>query len=216
MSIKEKEKQEKLRRNKLTKTDFISEEEYLERELLAETKSEYHNGKIVAMAGAQPEHNQIASNLAGQFYICLRGLGCKIYIADALVHLPACNKHVYPDITITCHTPEFAQKKKNGLKVLLNPQIVIEVLSESTAEYDLNGKMKCYIKLKSLQEYVVVSSKEKSIIIHKKDENGEIRTKIYEDDETVQIGSCKILMKDIYEQVDFEQEQENETEGNTE
>lgn len=212
MSTKEKEKQEKLRKNKITKTNFISEEEYLERELLAETKSEYHNGKIVAMAGAQSKHNLIVSNIHGELYICMRDTDCTLYMADMLIHLPECTKYVFPDISFTCEKLELAQKTKNGLEVFINPQVVIEVSSKSTEGYDLGEKMKCYLKLKSLKEYIIVSTKQKLIIIYTKNKKGEIRTKIYdENDKEVKIGSCKITMDRIYRKVGFDLE-ENETE----
>ncbi len=216
MSIINKEKEEKFRKNKTSTTPFISEEEYLERELLAETKSEYDNGKIVAMAGAQPAHNQIVSNLQGELYICLRDSDCTLYPSDMLVHLPECTKYVFPDLTITCEELVFAQKNRNGLKVLTNPQIVIEVSSKSTEGYDLGEKMKCYLKLKSLKEYIIVSTKQKLIIIYTKNKKGEIRTKIYdENDKELKIGECKIDIDRIYRKVGFEQN-ENQEENKTE
>ena len=214
MAITKKEKNKfRITKSNSKETNFISEEEYLERELLAEIKSEYHNGKIVAMAGAQPEHNQIVSNLQGELYICLRDSNCTLYPSDMLVHLPECTKYFFPDLTITCEELVFAQKNRNGLKVLTNPQIVIEVSSKSTEGYDLGEKMKCYLKLKSLKEYIIVSTKQKLIIIYTKNKKGEIRTKIYdENDKEVKIGDCKVPIDRIYAKVSFELENEREME----
>lgn len=200
MSVRE--KQQELKRNK---KNFISEEEYLEKELLAETKSEYHNGRIVAMAGAKLNHNLIVRNLLVDLDACLEALGCEILPSDMLVHLPECKKYVFPDLTITCEEMALSQKTQRGLQALTNPQVVIEVSSESTKGYDLGEKMKCYLQLKSLKEYVIVSSEEKLVIIYTKNKKGEIRTKIYdENDKEIKIGSCKLIMDRVYRKVGFE------------
>lgn len=218
MAIKDKKEEEKLRRNKSTKKvekntktkkeKFISKEEYLDREAVAETKSEYHNGKIVAMAGAQEIHNRIVGNLMGELYACLKSKNCQVYPSDFLLYVPECNDYFYPDITVVCDNVEIAEEKRNGLDVLLNPKIVIEVSSKSTAEYDLSEKMQCYLKLASLQNYVIVSSESKLIIVYSRDKDGDFKVKTYSDEEVL-IGECKIKLEDIYRKIGFEADKES-------
>ena len=211
MAVKNKEetKLPKVRTSKkavsITGADFVTEEEYLKHERLATTKSEYHAGKIVAMAGAQLIHNRIVSNLIRVLGNCAIEHDCEVFPSDLLVHLPECKKYFYPDISVVCGEVEIAEADKSGLDVLLNPQIVIEVSSKSTAGYDLGEKMECYLKLKSLEQYIVISSEQKLVIIYTKDKKNVVTLKTHKEDEKVTIGKCKIEMKEIYNKVGFEQ-----------
>ncbi|MFN3317052.1 MAG: Uma2 family endonuclease [Raineya sp.] len=175
----------------------ISVEEYLEQEAKAEYKSEYHAGETKAMAGAQENHNLIAANVLGELYVCLKPKGCKLYPSDMLVKLPICEKYVYPDVVVVCG--ERLLEKHHGLDVLLNPTIVIEVLSESTANYDSNEKMECYFTLESLQEYWLVDSERIAVKGYKRLPNNDWALHITKNlEEKVQIGECELLLKDIY------------------
>ena len=175
----------------------ISVEEYLEQEAKNEHKSEYHAGEVVAMAGAQENHNLIVANLLGELYLCLKHKDCKLYPSDMLVKLAICEKYAYPDIAIVCG--ERALDKHRGLDVLLNPTIIIEVLSESTAHYDSNEKMECYFTLESLQEYWLVDSEKVAIRSYKRQSNNDWILHLSKNpDEKIQIGECEILLKDIY------------------
>ncbi|MFN3317053.1 MAG: Uma2 family endonuclease, partial [Raineya sp.] len=120
----------------------ISVEEYLEQEAKAEHKSEYHAGETKAMAGASRNHNVLVANIITILNNCLKEKSCLVLPSDMLVKLPDCEKYVYPDLIIVCGEEKY--EKHRGLDVLLNPTIVIEVLSESTANYDSNEKMECY------------------------------------------------------------------------
>jgi len=211
MTIKDKTEQEKYRKNKVTtkeqKEKNISKEEYLDREETAETKSEYHNGKIVAMTGAQEVHNRIVGNLIGELYVCLKTKECQVYPSDFLVYIPECDDYFYPDITVVCDNVEIAEEKRRGLDVLLNPKIVVEVSSKSTAEYDLSEKMKCYLKLNNLQNYVVVSSENKLVIVYTRDKDGDFKVKTYSEEDAL-IGECKIKLEDIYRKIGFKAKKE--------
>ncbi len=210
MSIikKEKESRPKIRKGKKenSKTDFISEDEYLRREFLAETKSEYHAGKIVAMAGATYIHNLLVSRLIVNLGNCLEDKDCEVINSDMLVYLSECEKYVYPDATVICGNPEFAEKKKGRSEAITNPPIIIEVLSKGTAEYDMGEKMTCYLKLKSLQQYIIVSSERKLIITYTKDKDGDFKVKTYSENDDVLIGECKIPIDKIYNKVGFDVE----------
>lgn len=213
---KEKENSSKTKSNKekkSTKADFISEDEYLKREFLAETKSEYHAGKPIAMAGATFNHGLLVSRLSRHLGNCLEETNCEVITNDLLVYVSECKKYCYPDIVVVCEKPEFAEKKKGRSETLTNPQIIIEVLSKGTAEYDMGEKMKCYLKLKSLQQYIIVSSERKLIITYTKDKEGDFKVKTYSENEDVLIGECTIPIDKIYNKVGFEVENE---EGNQE
>jgi len=144
---------------KLMKTNtLVSPEDYLTQEAQAAHKSEYHAGEIVAMAGAQTAHNRIVANLIVEIGICLKHGNCVLFPSDMLLSLPECEKYVYPDVMIVCEEPIITRKGRQGLDVLHNPSVAIEVLSKSTASYDRTEKMDCYLKLQSLKQYVLVDS----------------------------------------------------------
>src|SRR5579859_4604384 len=117
-----------------TKPCYITPEEYLRRERNAETKSEYYDGVIVAMAGASPEHNIIAANVIIQLNAQLRDRGCIPFTGDLRVRVDACNRYFYPDTTLVCGQPTYQMLE--GLRSLLNPALIVEVLSDSTAAQD--------------------------------------------------------------------------------
>lgn len=194
----------KIRKNKKSKVEFISEEEYLKNELVAETKSEYHAGKVVAMAGATYNHNLIVAKIARHLGNCMEDKGCEVVHNDMLVYLEECKKYVYPDVVVICEEPIFAKKQKGRSEAITNPQIIIEVLSDSTAEYDMGEKMKCYLKLKSLNQYVIVSSERKLVITYTKDENNDFKVKTYSENDNVLIGECEIPMEKIYHKIGFD------------
>jgi Uma2 family endonuclease len=131
----------------------VTPEEYLRLERAAETKSEYDDGVIYAMPGASFPHNLIVSGL-------IQALGrrlppsCSVLPSDIKVRILRPTRFFYPDVTIVCDTPRFADDETD---VLLNPLIVFEVLSESTAAYDRGRKFHSYQAIDSLQEYVLVS-----------------------------------------------------------
>jgi Uma2 family endonuclease len=176
----------------------ISVEEYLEQEAKNPYKSEYHAGEVIAMAGATENHNLIQMNLYGELYMCLKYKeACKLYPSDMLVKIPTCEKYVYPDFVIVCGE-RFLEKRK-GLDVLLNPTIIIEVLSVSTAHYDAHEKMECYFTLESLKEYWLIDSEKIAIKGYKKQNENDWHLHLSKNpDEKIQIGECEILIKDIY------------------
>ena len=175
----------------------ISVEEYLEQEAKNEHKSEYHAGEVVAMAGASFLHNAIVANLITILNNCLKDENCFALPSDILVKLPICEKFVYPDIVVVCG--ERLLEKHKGLDALLNPTIIIEVFSESTAHYDSNEKMECYFTLDSLQEYWLVDSEKVAIRSYKRQSNEDWILHLSKNpDEKIQIGECEMLLKDIY------------------
>jgi Uma2 family endonuclease len=130
-------------------------EEYLALERHAEFKSEYIDGRIVAMAGARRPHVVIGINLAREFSTRMLDGPCDVFSSDMKVKIEASGRYVYPDLSVACD-PRF----EDGVTdVLLNPLLIVEVLSDSTESYDRGEKFFHYRRLESLREYVLVSQK---------------------------------------------------------
>jgi Uma2 family endonuclease len=157
----------------LPKAPFVTPEEYLGRERNAETKSEYHNGVVVAMAGASPEHNAITFNLATEFGAQLRHTPCRGFSGDLRIRVPDCNTYYYPDLSLVCAEPTY--EVIEGLRALLNPTVIIEVLSESTESFDRGKKWRCYRTLESLTTYILVTQDRPLIEVYSRMDNGDWR-----------------------------------------
>lgn len=130
-------------------------EEYFERERYSDEKWEYNNGIITKMAGATLFHNLIASNLITMLNNALEQKE-KAYLvlnSDMKINIPKENKYVYPDAVVICEKPELYN---NRLDIIVNPLVVVEVLSFGTEEYDRNGKFSSYKTIPSFQEYLMV------------------------------------------------------------
>jgi Uma2 family endonuclease len=138
----------------------LSEDEYLARERASQVKHEYVNGELIAMAGASPQHNVVAANIAGALRESLRNRPCLVLPSDQRVHVPATGLYAYPDVTVVCGRPEFHAKDN---WVLLNPVVIFEVLSESTEAFDRGAKFAHYRHLASLTEYVLVAIGERRV-----------------------------------------------------
>lgn len=188
----------------MTTTTLISPEEYLMQEAQSDTKHEYHAGEIVNMAGAKLAHNRIVSNLIYYLSLCLDGKSCEVLANDMLLALPECEKYVYPDVMIVCEEPQLADARRQGLDVLLNPSVIIEVTSESTALFDRTEKMECYMLLASLQQYVLIDSEKIDVITYTRTPQNEwlMRYFTQKADKTI-IGKCELLLEQIYKNTHF-------------
>ncbi len=135
---------------------FFTLEEYLDLEEQSVVKHEFDNGKTIEMSGAKFEHNRIAAQVIGILLNLLNNQKktCAVLTSDMKVYLPLYNKAVYPDVSIVCEKPEFWNERRD---LILNPLLIIEVLSESTESYDRGEKFNQYCSLPSLREYVLVS-----------------------------------------------------------
>ena len=179
----------------------VSLEDYLAAERLAETKSEYLNGEVFAMSGASREHNLIVWNLAGALHPQLRGRICEAYVGDMRVHIPATGLYTYPDLAVVCGEPRF---EDGELDTLLNPTVLIEVLSPTTEGYDRGRKAAHYRTLDSLREYLLVSQEEVRVELFTRQEDGHwLLSEASRLEETVSLGSigCALLLADVYERV---------------
>ena len=133
---------------------YLTPEEYIAAERKATLKSEYISGEIIAMSGASLAHNLITVNIVTQLYNQLTEGGCRVFTGDMRVGIGAGASYFYPDVSIVCDEPHF---EDDVLDILTNPQVIIEVLSDSTENYDRGEKFARYRQLESLQEYLLIS-----------------------------------------------------------
>lgn len=132
----------------------VSRTEYLRRERAAEFRSEYHGGLVVAMSGAARKHNRIVTNLTMALGNQLKGRACNNYSNDMRVSVRGGESYFYPDVVVTCGPEEF---EDGEVDTLVNPVVVIEVLSTSTEGYDRGRKFLSYQTVRSLREYVLIT-----------------------------------------------------------
>jgi Uma2 family endonuclease len=178
-------------------------EEYFELLAKSEMKLEYNGGVIVEMPGTGPDHNIIAVNVAAGMSSWLKITNFIMYGSQQLIRVNNCDKYTFPDLVIVCEKPVY-EKSPGGLDALLNPGIIIEVLSDSTERYDRTEKFDCYKTIPSLREYVMVSSKKQKVEVVKKLSEVEWLSHTYtEADENVLIRDCMVLMSDIYDKVEL-------------
>lgn len=178
-------------------------EEYISTEEFAERKHEFHNGKRTAMAGATRQHNLLTLNMGTAINNVLSDRDdekTEVYSSDMNVFIPATNKSVYPDVTVAAEKPIMKHKH-----VMMNPTLLVEVLSTSTAAYDKGDKFDYYKTLPSFREYVLVSQKKPIVeVFYRKTADSEWQsTRIEGLEGTVQLRSigCTLKMKDIYRRV---------------
>jgi Uma2 family endonuclease len=134
---------------------FITPEQYLEIERAAEFKSEYYQGEMFAMAGAVYGHNVLVVNVTSEIAQQLRKRPCNVFSNDMRVFIPATGLYTYPDVVALCGERQFLDSRQD---TLLNPNLIIEVLSPTTEAYDRGRKFDHYRSIESLREYLLVSS----------------------------------------------------------
>lgn len=133
---------------------YLSPQQYLEIERAALDKSEYFSGQMFAMASASREHNLITGNIFGEIRDHLKGTPCETYPSDMRVLVSATGLYSYPDVSVACEEPEFLD---GHVDILLNPRVIVEVLSDSTENDDRGAKFSQYQQIASLQEYVLTA-----------------------------------------------------------
>ncbi|MCU0545782.1 MAG: Uma2 family endonuclease [Oscillatoriaceae cyanobacterium Prado104] len=136
----------------------MSVEEYLEWEPQQEIRYEYVNGEVFAMAGSSIPHNDLALNFYRNLYPHLRSRGCRANVSDVKLQLNFQSSYYYPDVIISCDPEDV-----NSRKFIQNPKIIVEVLSRSTSAKDRDEKFTAYLKIPSLQEYILIDSEKISV-----------------------------------------------------
>lgn len=183
-------------------------DEYLALERTANHKSEFYKGRIFAMAGANERHNLIAGNLHAFLRSQLRSHGCKPYIADMKVLVPDTGLYTYPDVSVACGEIRFRDERND---ILLNPCVLIEVLSKSTETRDRGWKFQNYWNIPSLVDYVLVSQDTPLVeqFIRKTDDIWTFRR--YSGlDAFLELNAvaCRVPLREIYLDVSFGAEDE--------
>ena len=180
---------------------YLTPEEYLAIERKAEYKSEYFNGEMFAMTGASRKHNLIALNIGGELRQQLKGKPCEAYVNDMRVRIPRTRLYTYPDVVVVCGEPEF---EDDFIDTLLNPTLIVEVLSESTESYDRGKKSSYYRTVQSLAEYLLVSQDEYKVEQYVKQADGRwLLTDIRSPEGVVELTSipCVLALKEVYDRV---------------
>lgn len=186
------------------KKEKMAPQEYLEFERDSEIKHEYFDGEIFAMVGASLNHNKITINLVRELGTRLKDSSCDLFSNDLRVKIQEIDKYTYPDIVIVCGDIEL--EKNSGMETLLNPLVIIEVLSDSTEAYDRGTKFQHYRIIKSLREYILISQNHCQVEKYVRNDDGTwLYSSIDEMDKSIIIESikCELIVEDIYLRVEF-------------
>lgn len=181
---------------------LFTDDEYLEREARSSNKHEFRRGEIYAMAGGTPMHCLVCGNVIGALKSLARPRGCRVFTSDLRIHVPATGTYTYPDASVVCGPPETAEKDRNSL---VNPLVLVEVLSASTEDYDRGDKFDDYRSIPSLREVLFLSLRERLVQHHRRVEGDRWLLSEHRDGaiELPALGGV-ILLEDLYENVDFE------------
>ena len=182
---------------------FITVADYLALERQAETKSEYLNGYIYAISGASRNYNRITLSLGAMLHSRLRGKPCEPFVNDMRVKVSPTGLYTYPDAIVVCGEPQFEDTQ---LDTLLNPKVIIEVLSDSTEKYDRGDKFAHYRALKSLTDYLLIAQHQPRIehFARQHDETWRYTVADGLDAETeIATIGCTLRLAEIYERVTF-------------
>jgi Uma2 family endonuclease len=171
--------------------------EYAAAESKSATKHEWLNGQVFAMAGGTPEHAGLAASVIGELRMALRGRPCRVFSSDLRVKVQATGLGTYPDASVVCSKIETDAEDPQSI---VNPIVIVEVLSDSSEAYDRGEKFAHYRRIPSLREYVLVSQHEPRIEVHRRNEFG--RWELYEarSGELIEIASvsCELSVDDVY------------------
>lgn len=186
---------------KAHKQPKISVEEYIQLERESDTRYEYHDGDIYALAGGTLNHGKLCGNIYAELRSKLKeaGADCKAFTGEIKLCIEKKNAYVYPDSMVVCGAIETSNDDENSVT---NPVLIVEVLSKSTADYDRGDKFYLYRQLPALQEYVLIEQDKPVVEIYYKKEHSDLwRITRYEGlDKTISLRSLQveISMSDLY------------------
>lgn len=185
------------------KYNYVSQETYLETERASLEKHEYYQGEVFAMSGASFNHNRISVNTLTELSNKLKGKPCQPLGSDMRVHIPQNTLYTYPDITVVCGKPELLDDSFDNL---LNPSVIIEILSKTTRKYDAGPKFKLYRDIPTLKEYILIDSLSVFVEQHFKNQNNIWELHDYKsmaDNFISPVLNITFSLNDIYEGVTF-------------
>lgn len=169
----------------------MSEQEYLAFERAAEGKHEYADGEIFAMSGGSLEHSEVAANIIGELRNALSGRGCRVLTSDMRIRISATRRYVYPDGSVVCGRAELADDERD---ILLNPRVIVEVLSESSEAYDRGDKFAQYRTIPSFQEYVIASQWEPRLEVFTRQPDDSWNLRVYGPGEQATLRSLECVL----------------------
>ncbi|HEY6729258.1 MAG TPA: Uma2 family endonuclease [Polyangiaceae bacterium] len=182
---------------------YTTYEAYLEAESTSPSKHEWLDGIVYAMAGGSLEHSRLAGNLHAALKASLTK--CEVFQSDAMLFVRASQLATYADITVVCGPIESQKVERNGRvlgEALVNPTLIVEVLSDSTEEYDRGEKFAHYMKVPSLKEYVLVSQDVARIEVFRKPDRGHWVHEEARAGGTLQILGAPVVVDDVYRRAD--------------
>jgi Uma2 family endonuclease len=182
---------------------YFTEKEYLDSERLALDKHEFYKGEIFAMSGASIPHNIIAMNCYIDLGTKLKGKNCMPFGSDLRIHITKNTLYTYPDISIICGEIE---KTDDKFDTVTNPSVIIEILSESTKNYDKGGKFTLYRDIESLKEYILIDSEAVMVekFIKNLDNSWQLTEyKKMEEHFTIETVAIQIELTTVYQGVQF-------------
>ena len=182
----------------------FSPTEYLAMEEVADYKSEYFNGEIFAMSGGTPDHSSEAVNMTIALGTRLAAKPCRVFNSDMRLHIESNSLYTYPDVMVICGKIELVKRRND---TVTNPALIVEVLSESTRDYDRGLKFNLYKQVPSLQEYVVVESENPRVECYRRGADDQWVVEMIDDlSATVRLASvaCEISLHEIYRKVSWE------------
>ena len=178
--------------------------EYLALERSSDIKRELWNGELFAMAGASETHNLIVTNVVSELRTQLKGRPCKVYSNDMRVRIAPKKAYTYPDVVVVCGAPQFEDDRRD---TLLNPTVIVEVLSPSTEAHDRGLKFESYRTVPSLQEYVLIS--QTKALIERYIRQEQTRFWMFDDfaglDAVIELAAiaCRLALAEVYDKIEF-------------
>ncbi len=179
-------------------------EEYLEFDYNAEGRYEYFDGEVFEMSGGSPEHSLLGNQIGRLLGNQLVPKGCSVYNSEVQIKVPAMLPYRYGDVSALCGKPIYENLGKQRL--LVNPTLIIEVLSPSTENYDREEKFKAYKSIESLREYLLVSQAKRFITLYARHNEKFWFQSEYVEGETLKLESvdCELSVDEIYQGIIFE------------
>ncbi len=179
-------------------------EEYAELEKSSEERLEFFKGNVWSMAGASPTHEEIVANLITELKTKLRGRGCRVFSSNLRVKVPVYKPYRYPDVTALCDEPIY--EDFFGLKVLLNPSLIVEILPSSTRGFDLGDKFTYYKSIENFTEYLLIDQEKPHIVLYTKQSSDVwLQREFNELNDVIYLSSlsCEISAAEVYLDIEF-------------
>lgn len=180
-------------------------EEYLELERTSEERFEFWDGEIFCMSGVSDEHDAIEGNIYSFLRSRIGERGCRVFLANMRIKVPSAPPYRYADLSVVCG--KFELEEIGGVDTLINPQLIVEVLSPSTEAYDRGDKFSHYKSIATLREYLLVAQHRPHVTrLFKQEDGAWVHTEANELEATLTLGSlgCELPLTEIYAGVSFD------------